>query len=831
MKKFKFNHQVKITISGVKKMGKKAESSLTPDHVIKNWEELKDYMQKGYPADEKREQVFEDLYHMVRLMCDNVPDMIWAKDRDKKFIFTNRAIAEKLLNARDTMEALGKTDMYFANRERSLHPENKKWHTFGEICTDSDEFVLKTEKSGRFDEFGNVKGEFLFLDVHKAPFRDEKGEIIGTVGCARDVTREKEIEKNLTESEKLFHSLIDNMLDAVIILDFEGSILFANRAAFELVDIDPRTPLQGFHVKDFALGQSMMDIENHQQLVKEDKFGFLGNYQIKDKYGQVKWVEGLGRKIEFQGKVANLVNLRDITPRKKAEEELKNREKLLEGVARMNHILINSPNLKAAIQDSLEEIGSATRIDRAYIFKNHVEESTGRLLTSHWMEWTNGQVEAQLYNNDLQNIPYEKLSPDLITNFTQKKPFYSLSRDLDSYTHEIVEKQGILSLLLVPVLVQDKLWGFIGFDNCTQERSWKEYELTILKTAADSIGSALDRYDFEKALTESENKSKKLIKAIPDMMLVISKEGFIQDYSPKNPELMSIPEKEIVGSNISQMGLSPADLEQILKMIKTTLITNTLETIEYALDVPAGNRHFEARFIKLNEDNVLSIIRDITGRVRDGEMIKSSLEEKDILLREIHHRVKNNMQIISSLMNLQIKYENSPEAINILKESQGRVKSMAMVHEKLYKSKSFSMINFKDYLTRLVSDILYTYDLISHIDWKLDMDEIKITMDLAIPLGLIIHEIVSNSAKYAFKKDENGRIDISMKMVDDRFFLRVADNGVGIPEDIEWGKTDTLGLHLIDALVKQIDGVIKLDNSQGTSYEIIFPPMSYVNRG
>lgn len=148
------------------------------------------------------ERRHRELSTLLRSMCDNVPDMIWAKDLNKRYIFANRALAEKLLNARDTDEPIGKTDIFFAQRERDSHPEDPQWHTFGEICQDSDLLTIQAMAPSRFDEWGNVKGQFLFLDVHKAPFFDPNGVLIGTVGCGRDITREKAMEMELTESRK-----------------------------------------------------------------------------------------------------------------------------------------------------------------------------------------------------------------------------------------------------------------------------------------------------------------------------------------------------------------------------------------------------------------------------------------------------------------------------------------------------------------------------------------------------------------------------------------------------------------------------------------------------
>jgi PAS domain S-box-containing protein len=146
---------------------------------------------------------YQALYRLIRLMCDNVPDLIWAKDLDQRYIFANKAMCEILLNAEDTVEPVGRNDVYFAERERAAHPDQPDWHTFGELCMDTDTVVMATRIANRFDESGNVKGKHLFLDVSKAPFWDEQGQMIGTVGCGRDVTRVKQLEEERRLAEEL----------------------------------------------------------------------------------------------------------------------------------------------------------------------------------------------------------------------------------------------------------------------------------------------------------------------------------------------------------------------------------------------------------------------------------------------------------------------------------------------------------------------------------------------------------------------------------------------------------------------------------------------------
>ncbi len=193
----------------------------------------------------KSEEKYRNLQQLFRNIVDIVPDMLWAKDLNKNYIFVNQSICDILLNAKDLEEPIGKNDMFFAMRERESHPDNPEWHTFGEICRDSDSVVFETGKTGQFDEYGNVKGRFLYLDVNKTPLKDESGSIIGIVGTARDVTAYKEAEKKLVEakskaeeSDKLKTAFINNISHEIRtplngILGFGQIMAYANLSEHE----------------------------------------------------------------------------------------------------------------------------------------------------------------------------------------------------------------------------------------------------------------------------------------------------------------------------------------------------------------------------------------------------------------------------------------------------------------------------------------------------------------------------------------------------------------------------------------------------------------------
>ncbi|MBN1782317.1 hypothetical protein JW948_14380 [bacterium] len=224
------------------------------------------------------------------------------------------------------------------------------------------------------------------------------------------------------------------------------------------------------------------------------------------------------------------------------------------------------------------------------------------------------------------------------------------------------------------------------------------------------------------------------------------------------------------------------------------------------------------------EDRARQLQEELVQRKKAEKKIKASLEEKEILLKEIHHRVKNNLQVISSLLYLQSKKARDNEALSMLKESQNRVKAMALIHEKLYQSEDIVHIDFAEYISSLTSYLIKSYRVNSDdIVINKKIGNVEINIDKAIPCGLIINELISNALKHAFPDISRGKIDIQIEPVDrDRIMLRVNDNGVGMPDDIDLKNVNTLGLRLINTLVDQLMGTLEINRSSGTEYIITF---------
>lgn len=214
---------------------------------------------------------------------------------------------------------------------------------------------------------------------------------------------------------------------------------------------------------------------------------------------------------------------------------------------------------------------------------------------------------------------------------------------------------------------------------------------------------------------------------------------------------------------------------------------------------------------------------DVTENKINEEKITQSLKEKDVLLKEVHHRVKNNMQVISSILNLQSSYVRDSYALNLLKECQNRIKSMAFIHESLYQTKNFESVNFSEYVTTLSKNLVHTYSInTKKIKLILTLDDLYLNLDASIPCGLIINEIISNSLKYAFPDNRDGIIFVTLRVDKNKVKIEVGDNGVGIPENVDIKNTQTLGLQLVDTLVEQLSGTLKLNRSKGTIFSIEF---------
>ena len=281
------------------------------------------------------------------------------------------------------------------------------------------------------------------------------------------------------------------------------------------------------------------------------------------------------------------------------------------------------------------------------------------------------------------------------------------------------------------------------------------------------------------------------------------------------------PEDEYIGLNVSEHGATT----EILDMFRA--MDAQARTGDMSLRVPV-EPFTEVGQIAERYNWVMAALE------KESAKTQNSLKEKEMLLREIHHRVKNNLQIISSLLSLQSRHRKDEQAIEMAKESQCRIKAMALIHEKLYRSKDFANVEFNEYIKDLVNDLFASYKVSSsRITLKMDIENISLGIDTAIPTGLIVNELVTNCLKHAFPEGKDGEIRISLRSLDDgEKELIVSDNGIGLPETLDIKRAESLGLRMITNLTERsLHGKVNINKINGTEFQIIFREKEYKDRG
>jgi PAS domain S-box-containing protein len=347
------------------------------------------------------------------------------------------------------------------------------------------------------------------------------------------------------------------------------------------------------------------------------------------------------------------------------------------------------------------------------------------------------------------------------------------------------------------------------------------------------------RKETEACLLESEERLKMALKAADQGLWDWNVATGDVYFSPRWKAMLGYKGDEIP-SHISswQKLLHPEDATRVNDVLNNHLDGKTKNyKVEFRLKTNTGDWLWIlslGRVLARDENGeplrMLGTHIDISENKKIQDKLVASVEEKNVMLQEIHHRVKNNMQIISSLLSLQSDFVDD-DVRGVLEGSQNRVKSMALVHEKLYRSQSLSRINMADYIQSLVSDLFYSYitkeDQIKII---FEIEDIEFNIETAIPCGLILNELISNSLKYAFPSGRNGEMHISLKLKEDNYELIVKDDGIGLPEDLEFENMDSLGLKLVNSLITQLEGELEVDRGRGTEFKITFRELEYTRR-
>ncbi|MEX2379892.1 MAG: PAS domain S-box protein, partial [Vicingaceae bacterium] len=626
-------------------------------------------------------------------------------------------------------------------------------------------------------------------------------------GSLIDITELDRAQELLKESQEKYRKLIDNAAFGVLIF-YQNKIIFSNDKAKEILSFPFSDEILGTEQSQFI---RKAEEEEFIKMIKAVETGedlpFV-EMKLKGKDGLVIDVEIKAGEIKFENKDCLLISFIDITDRKKIE--------------RVRAKAKSAETFNKILQAELKEKEKAQKrlIDAQSYTEGIIQSSLDMIFTTD----INGQL------NKLNSAALKELK---VTNKeADKKPIDFIFNDKD-------EAQKVLKNLEqnktfsgeVQLLRADQTY-FSAYLSLSYLYNSDEVVLGIMGVGRDI--SEIKQKEIE--IKKQAAKLNAIIESSSHFFFTVNSDFYITSYN----HVFKTDVKNNIGNSITEgehfFNVFPDYLREEYKKlsdfwsdkfnlsfkgqsINFELERKNLEGITYF-------REFYLNPIYNDKGEVVEVSgigHDITDKKQSEKELKSSLKEKEVLLKEVHHRVKNNMQVISSILSLQSAYVEDEGVLGILRESQNRIKSMAFIHEKLYRTKDFSLIKFSDYVYNLSQNLVDTYELLKvNVELKYDLEEVFLNIDSAIPCGLIINELISNSLKYAFVDKSNGVIYIDLHQNSDEITLQIKDNGNGFPEDIDYKNTDSLGLQLVNTLVEQLEGSITLDNSKGAAFTIKF---------
>ena len=618
------------------------------------------------------------------------------------------------------------------------------------------------------------------------------------------------------ESESWFRSIFAMTAVGMVIASFDGTLLQVNVAIAEMLGYTPTELLakpcrQLVHPDDFARGQAPL-----QQLLA----GEIDAYHLERRYfhkqGDIVWGLLSVSAVRDEAQVRYVVyQIQDITDRKQAELALRELNQVLEKRVQRRTVQLETANqqLQAEIAEH-EKTEAALRKNEAQ-FRTCFEHApiAISLADAHTYQIVKvNQAHHTLFGYskaELATMTYVDFThpDDIGTNIEQVKQLLDGTIDRFQIEKRFVKKDGTCIWTTLTVTLVQELDG-------------RTYSMAMIEdiTARKQTEATLKLAQFS-------------IDCSTDPIWWVCSDGTISYVNDSACRDLGYERDAIVGQHVTTFnpGFSKAGWSAHWQEMKQ----------RKAFTFESRHRHKEGmvfpvevtvNYLELNGDEYhCSIVRNITDRKRAEDQLRASLQEKEILLKEVHHRVKNNLQTVYSLLNLQANTIQDPRLLLPFKDSQSRVKAMALIHEKLYQSEQLANLNFDDYVHHLVADLVRSYSTNpASIHVQIEIAKLELPIDIVLPCGLILNELISNALKYAFPNDRAGTLQVGFSVsATHHYHLIIADNGIGIPECMalphETSVANTLGLQLVQAFVQQLRGTVTIDRTVGTRFEILFP--------
>ncbi len=759
------------------------------------------------------------------------------------------------------------------------------------------------------------------------------------------------VQDALAERERRYQTLFELSPSAILLQDLSGKILEVNDALCRIFQYT-RNELVGNNVRILVPPK---DIESVDRNIDEIVSGTVLMHEVINLAR-----DGTPRQMQLREKVVPLpdgglgilVASNDVTDRARAEEALKEQDRISQSLLRLSKQLERATSYTGVMDAALAELKSTTAYQSIWVYLYTRDMEYAEALVSSGKEFTPDVLRLKIKGDRV-----------LEATIATKDVLVIPEASVDSRSNQdLAEQHAIHTIIHVPIMIFDRHIGHVGTATFGDEgvRVPSEMEKEFLAAMASHMAVALDRIhsqierdQAETALRDSEERYRTLIYASPDAITVTDLYGRITFISPKTLELFHIPPgTDVIGQSIFDW-VAEADRDRAMTNLQSILARGTLMEQEFTLQRTGGiqfqadvhaalihasdgsakeavivtrditdriraledlrrlshvveqspvsvvvtdttgsivyvNPKFSSvtgyafsevigknpRILKSGEtpseeysrmwdalkagqewhgefhnrrkngelfweaasispirdalgdiSHFVAVKEDITDKKMRDEQIRQSLAEKELLLKEIHHRVKNNMQVISSLLSLESQGVEDPRTREMFETSKNRIRSMALVHDKLYRSQNMAAIDFGEYLAVVTTELQHSYGRTA-VNCTVTAEKLVLSVDTAIPCGLIVNELVSNAFKHGFPNNRRGEVAVSLHRRDSKTAeMVVQDNGVGLPKGMNLKQTGTLGMALVSDLVEQISGTLIVASTSGTTITIVFPAL------
>jgi PAS domain S-box-containing protein len=517
-------------------------------------------------------------------------------------------------------------------------------------------------------------------------------------------------------------------------------------------------------------------------------------------------------------KRANEQLLADIVMRRRAEAALAAEARFLRAQIEVAKVALSSLRPEDLAQPLIETIGRAQGYAYGALWRVGEDDHTLTMVAA----FGEGTAPFGAVSHDLSDL---SAYAALIINTGQPAFRNRLGESL--YSSRTLNAQALLGLPLINRT--GRVVGAMTFADLEDADRFTTRDLSQGTVLAHQVAQAMENSELFVQVNRLQEQYRVVTEALNDAVFTLDAEARFTFGNPAGERLTGYRLDELLGRSFVDL-VAPENQPELADRFRRALAGEAISPHVWAeLVRKDGSRvAIELSMANLVLDGHIvgrvGVARDITDRQHAEEQIRASLQEKEVLLKEIHHRVKNNLQIISSLLNLQSKYINDPSALQMFIDSQNRVKSMALIHEILFRSRDITRIDFAEYIKTISVQIFRSYGAYSKsIGLEVHVNDIMLDVDTAIPCGLIVTELVSNSLKHAFVDGREGLIKVGLFYSDScTLTLIVQDDGIGLPNYIDLKNADSLGLKLVSALVNQLSGKIDVDSTSGTTFMITF---------